>query len=93
MLTVIVLPHHGIRSQRLHLIFTQSHVIYTDTGQSGMTILTLKIRVQSVEQVIPFLTTLVCCGPGSNLVSTELGADTLPTAILRWYKTKMCYMH
>ena len=63
---------------------SQSHLIYTDTGQSGVTILTLKIRVQSVEQIIPFLTTLVCCGPGSNLVSSELGADTLPTAILRW---------
>ena len=74
MLTVIVLPHCGIRSQKLHLIFPQSHLIYTDTGQSGVTILTLKIRVQSMEQVIPLLTTFVCCGPGSNLVSSELGA-------------------
>ena len=60
MLTVIVLP----QVIEYHLIFPQSHLIYTDTGQSGVTILTLKIRVQSVEQVKPFLTTLVCCGPG-----------------------------
>ena len=93
MLTVIVLPHRGIKSQTSLDIPPVTFNIFTDTGQSRVPILTLKIRVQSVEQVIPFLMTLVFYGPGSNLVSSELGADTIPTAILRWYKTKMWYMH
>ena len=44
---------------------------------------TPKIRVPSGEQLVPLLTTLVCRGPGSNPVSPDLGADTLPTELPR----------
>ena len=63
-----------IKSQSLYLIAPQPH--YTDTGATRPSP-TPKIRVPSGEQLVPFVTTLVCRGPGSN----DIGADTLPTAI------------
>ena len=37
----------------------------------------------SGEQLVPLLTTLVCRGPGSNSVTHDLEADTLPTELPR----------
>ena len=39
--------------------------------------------VPSGEQLVPLLTTLVCCGLGSNQVPPDLRADTQPTALMR----------
>ena len=58
----------------------QSH--YTDTGATSPSP-TPKIRVPSGEQLVSLLMTLVCCGPGSNPVPPDLGADTLPTELPR----------
>ena len=69
---------------RYHL---QSH--YTDTGATSPSP-TPKIRVPSGEQLVPLLTTLVCHGPGSNLVPPDLGADTLPTELPRPVYSVLC---
>ena len=81
MLTFIVLPIPDTFTC-YHL---QSH--YTDTGATSPSP-TPKIRVPSGEQLVPLLTTLVCRGPGSNPVSPDLGADTLPTELPRPVKVK-----
>ena len=77
MLTFIVLPHCGIRSQTLLPDTTPSHTGATSPSP------TPKIRVPSGKQLVPLLTTLVCRGPGSNPVPPDLGADTLPTELPR----------
>ena len=80
MLTFIVLPHCGIRSQTLLPDTTSSHIILTPERCPSPT---PKIRVPSGEQLVPLLTTLVCRGPGSNPVPPDLEADTLPTELPR----------
>ena len=82
MLTFIVLPHCGIRSETLlpDTNVIQSH--YTDTGATSPSP-TPKIRMPSGKQLVPLLTTLECRGPGSNPEPPDLGADTLLTELPR----------
>ena len=75
MLTFIVLPHCGIRSQTLLPDTASSHIVLTPERP--------KIQVPSGEQLVPLLTTVVCRGSGSNPVPPDLGADTLPTELPR----------
>ena len=81
MLTFIVLPHCGIRSQTLLPDTTSSHIILT--SEPPVLALPSKIHVPNREQLVPLLTTLVCRGPGSNPVPPDRGADTLPTELPR----------
>ena len=65
------------------LYHLQSH--YTDTGATSPSP-TPKIRVSSVEQLVPLLTTLVCRGPGSNPVPPDLGPTELPRPVyVLWF--------
>ena len=57
------LPHWSIMPQTLEWYDTQSH--YPDTGSTSPSC-TTKVWVPSEEQLIPFLTTLVCRSLGSN---------------------------
>ena len=83
MLTYIVLPHFGIRSQTLLPDTTSSHIIQ----KPERPVLALPQKSEG-EQLVPLLTTLVCRGPGSNPVPPELGADTLPTELPRPVRSK-----
>ena len=56
---------------------TPSHIILTVLA------LNPKIRVPSGEHLVTLSTTLVCHGPGWNPVPSDLGADTLHTALQR----------
>ena len=88
MLTFIVLPHCGIRSQTLLPDTAPSHIILTP--ERPVLALPRKSRVPSGEQLVPLLTTLVCRGPGSKPVPPDLGADTLPTELPRLVPQSMC---
>ena len=68
MITLIVLPHCGIKSKTLYLIPPDSH--YTDTGSTSPSP-TPEFRVPSGEQLVPLLTTLVCCGHGIEPVTSR----------------------
>ena len=81
MLTFIVLPHCGIRSQTLLPDTTSSHILLTP--ERPVLVLPRKSECQAVEQLVPLLTTLVCHGLGLNPVPPDLGADTLPTELPR----------
>ena len=79
MLTFIVLPHCGIKPQTLYLM--PSPVTDTDLVTSASP--TPKIRVQSKDLLVSFLTTFISRNPWSNPVAPNLGAHTLQTALLR----------
>ena len=67
MLNFIVLPHWSIMPQTTCHDTTPSHIILT-LGWSVLALPgTLLVWVPSKEQIVPFLMTLVCRSPGSNL--------------------------